>query len=440
MMFPVFSCEVDFIVRKGGEDVDQTLFEEMLCLTKGALERFVYYKLPTREDAEDILQDVYITAFLNIHSLTDEKNFKAWLIRIAQNKCNDYYRSRYRKKNVETDIPINESEALAMSRFGIAESNPVQETLEILGDKERQVLNLYFFEGLPQSVIAKQLGIPVGTVKSRLFKAKQIFKVKYPYPPKSKGDYNMIKLPNVLPEYRITKSDQLPFTVKWEELLGWFLIPKLGEELTWAMYDFPERIRTNVTQMKVIGKASVHGVEGVEIIATGNHANDERHFIAQLTDTHCRTLAESHIENGVKKYYTFLDSDDFLQDWGFGEDNCGNETDLLPKGRIKRNFNDITCDKAPEMIDVVGKYLIEILNKSFDTVCVMVVYSDTGVATEQFIDHNGRTVLWRRFNRDDWAMNRYKQKWSERLPLNERIYINGETYVHWYDCITNYIL
>ena len=60
-------------------------------------------------------------------------------------------------------------------------------------------------------------------------------------------------------------------------------------------------------------------------------------------------------------------------------------------------------------------------------------------ATEQYLDKNGRTVLWRRFNRDDWAFSRYKQKWTEKLPDNERIIINDETYVHWYDCITDYI-
>ena len=63
--------------------------------------------------------------------------------------------------------------------------------------------------------------------------------------------------------------------------------------------------------MKVIGKAEVHGIEGVEISAMQYGAEDyyrtgcidqmERRFVAQLTDTHCRYLAESHVENGVRK-------------------------------------------------------------------------------------------------------------------------------------------
>ena len=63
-----------------------------------------------------------------------------------------------------------------------------------------------------------------------------------------------------------------------------------------------------------------------------------------------------------------------------------------------------------------------------------------GVVSEQFLDQNGRTILWRRFNRDDWAIDHYKKPWSEQLPDNDRITVNGVPYVQWYDCITDYIL
>ena len=48
-------------------------------------------------------------------------------------------------------------------------------------------------------------------------------------------------------------------------------------------------------------------------------------FVAQLTDTHCRILVESHYDGQTKRIYTFLDSDEFLPNWGFGEDNYGNK-------------------------------------------------------------------------------------------------------------------
>jgi len=74
-------------------------------------------------------------------------------------------------------------------------------------------------------------------------------------------------------------------------------------------------------------------------------------------------------------------------------------------------------------------------------VCVMDIETfNDAVASEAYIDKNGRTVLWRRFNRNDWAMKRYGKAWTEMLPDNERILINGETYVHWYDCVSDYIM
>ena len=56
------------------------------------------------------------------------------------------------------------------------EISAVRETLEELGDKDKQILYLYYFRELPQADIAKRLGVPLGTVKSRLYNAKASFK------------------------------------------------------------------------------------------------------------------------------------------------------------------------------------------------------------------------------------------------------------------------
>ena len=93
--------------------------------------------------------------------------------------------------------------------------------MDLLGDKDKQILYLFFWKELPQAEIAKQLDIPVGTVKSRLYTAKQNFKNKYPYyTDVSKGENSMKKLPEFIPEYNIEASSENPFSVKWEELMG----------------------------------------------------------------------------------------------------------------------------------------------------------------------------------------------------------------------------
>ena len=426
-------------------------FEKMLSDVSSGVERFVRYRLPSQADADDVLQEVYLSAYRKFPQLKNKDAFKPWIISIARNKCNDYFRD----KAAQMEISIEElsQQELSAGRLGISVVHTVRETLDRLGDKDKQILYLYFWKELPQTEIAKLLDIPVGTVKSRLHTAKQHFKNKYPYQTqKPKGEPTMQKLPEYIPEYTIERLNAEPFCVRWEELQGWLIVPRVGQKLTWGMYDFPERKRTEYTEMEVIGKAEVHGIEGVEVVAmqfdpadyyrTGALDRVERRFVAQLTDTHSRYLAETHMEDGVRKCYTFLDGEAFLNNWGFGEDNCGNEVDLHPKGLLHREGNYVSGTIPREVVDVVGRYRVTIGGKSYDTVCVMDIecFNDA-VASEQYVDQNGRTVLWRRFNRDDWAIDRFGGKpWSEKFPDNERLTINGETYVHWYDCISDYIL
>ena len=444
--------------------MDKLEFEELYLSCRSALERFVYFKTPSKSDGDDILQEVLISAYKNMSEIKNSDSFKPWILRIAANKCNDFYRNLAKRH----EIPLDEmtDNVVSMSRYGISETQVVRETLRSLADKDKQILFLYYFKNKLQAEIASILNIPVGTVKSRLHTAKQKFKESYPFPPKtqiSKGEKIMQTkktLPDIMPEYKITPSEKAPFDVRCEESPGWFIIPKLGEKITWAMYDFPERTRSEVFDIKVTGRASVHGIEGVEIIAEERntrdaaHKNDDctRNFVAQLTDTHCRFLAESYInKDGVKIYHTFLDGEDF--NMYCGENNCGDEVNRVQKGLIKKNGNIINCvclfiSKDMLLTDIIGRYDVEMNGKTYDTVCFMDINQyNPGVLSEQYIDKNGRTVLWRRFNRNDWKIERYNEHfkcekgklWSEMLPDNEQLTVSGEIYVHWYDCLTDYI-
>ncbi len=419
-----------------------TEFEKLLQESFAPLQRYVNFKVDRKHDAEDIIQDVCLAATEKFETLKSHASFKAWIIGIAKHKCNDYYRKK--AKAPEITLKYIPEKAFSAGRFGIAKHSVVMDTLDELEDKDREILYMYFFKNMSQEDIAKRLSIPIGTVKSRLHYAKQKFKKHYPNHPKSKGDEVMKQIPKLLPEYKIEKSALAPFTVKWEELQGWFIVPRVGEKLTWGTFEMPSRKLTEHTEMKATGKAEIHGIEGVEISVTQCHTNPTdktvRTFVAQLTDTHCRYLAESHIENGVRKLYTFLDTDEFVSNWGFGEDNCGNETTLTEKGVLQRNGNIINGFTGTETLDIVGRYTVTIESKTYDTVCVMDIMSDEeSIAIEQYLDKNGRTILWRRFNKNDWAFNRYGKLWTELLPDNESLIIGDKTYVHWYDCVTDYV-
>lgn len=75
-------------------------FETYLEESRSAVERIVFFRISRREDAEDVLQEVYLTAYRKFDMLMDHLSFKAWIISIARNKCVDYYR----KRAAETEI------------------------------------------------------------------------------------------------------------------------------------------------------------------------------------------------------------------------------------------------------------------------------------------------------------------------------------------------
>lgn len=407
------------------------------------IERFVRFRLPSAADAEDVLQESFFAAFRQFPSLKSEDSFQAWLLGIARYKCNDYFR----KKAKLWEIPIDDvSESrLCYGGCGISETHAAMEALNKLGDREKQILYLYFWEELPQADIAARLGIPLGTVKSRLHTAKQRFRELYPCHQNSmKGEPAMKNLPQSLPDYTITGSSLPPFAVRHEELPGMLIVPRIGEKLSFGMYDLPGRGLSGVYHLEVTGGVELHGIRGVEIDSQyldSDGSKEKNTVFAQLTDSHCRYLGGMTLDkDGLRRITTFLDGDSFSDAYAIGEDNCGFEVDRRPEGHITACDTGLSTDVKDDVSDIVGRFHVSIGGKIYDTVRLIDIQSGGGsyMLCEYYLDQNGRTVLWRRFNRDDWALGRYGKRWTESLPDNERMTVNGEVYVHWYDCITDY--
>ena len=427
-------------------------FEALLEKSRTGVERWVKAHVGNTADAEDILQETYLAAFRGFPELRNPAVFLPWLLGIAKRKTMDWYRAQARQK----EVPVEQMPERADEP---PDDNAVEETLDALPEKDRMMLRLFYREMLSHREISERLHIPEGTVKSRMSMARLHFRNAYPYPPR--GEIKMMQknkygLPKMLPEYTIAWKNEPAFPVDCEEMMGWFIVPKQGEKLSWGMYDLPSRKLDVSYEMEVTGEASVHGLDGVSITAKvlepqaenpdgspmrqavedSTGGQEEWRFIAQEQDGYTRFLAAEHTEDGKRVLTTFLDGKDFMDNWGFGDDNCGSPVHLEPTGKIRRNGSEITTADEKSFIDVAGRCEVTMDGKVFDTVCVMDfgMYVD-GIISEQFLDRSGRTVLWRRFNRDDWAIDSYGKKWSELLPENERLTVNGETYVHWYDCI-----
>lgn len=453
----------------GGKDMDATTFEKMYAECYSAVKRLCYFKLPSENDADDILQEVALTAWTRRESVKSVETFKPWLLQIARNKIIDFYRRRAKGiTQLLDDInEINEAkEIFVVDSYPLEES--IQELVELtLGKLEnpvQQILTLAYLQHVPQAEIARKLGIPLGTVKSRLHSARRQFKKAYPHTQdritKLKGDDGMKELPEFLPYYKIETTDKPLFECKWEEANGYGIVPKLGEKYYGAVYEIPERKMSKtfpVLKASVTGKAIVHGVEGVEIFVENTPVGMENRIVVQLTDSRFRFLSTSFIRDDVRHNLTFLDGDDFLEGWGEGEDNCGRDINIKRKGFITRTGSKIECPdvmnenfdnqgykeklkrKNVYVYDVVDSCTVTLDKKVYETIRVMMITNNDDIAMEIYLDRNGRTVLSRRFNHDNWMTDKNEQRWSEKLPDNERIIINGKLYVHWLDSISNYI-
>ena len=103
-------------------------FEQLLQQHIGPLERFIKFQLSGTGDAEDVLQDVCLTAYQKYHTLRDPEKFKPWILQIARNKCRNYFLAK-----APEQVPLETVEPwLTASRFGPVEA--VHDTLNMLSD------------------------------------------------------------------------------------------------------------------------------------------------------------------------------------------------------------------------------------------------------------------------------------------------------------------
>ena len=128
-------------------------------------------------DAEDVAQEALLKAFRSFRRLRDPQKFSAWLVRIAFRMALDRSRSARRREQRETDWAMPEQRPLPPTTEDLAAASEFQERLERameeLPEKLRLVLLLAAIEGYTLEEIAGMLGVPVGTVKSRLFFARK---------------------------------------------------------------------------------------------------------------------------------------------------------------------------------------------------------------------------------------------------------------------------
>jgi RNA polymerase sigma-70 factor (ECF subfamily) len=144
--------------------------------------RFLFWSLGHREDSLDALQEVLVRVHRAYKDLRDPAAEKHWLYRIATNVARDFRSKRRRAPQLLGDSPVDDAEpalggsgeASPLERLEAAEtSERLQEALASLRPELREALLLHTVTGLKYREIADALGLPIGTVTTRIHEARK---------------------------------------------------------------------------------------------------------------------------------------------------------------------------------------------------------------------------------------------------------------------------
>jgi RNA polymerase sigma-70 factor (ECF subfamily) len=160
----------NIVVRcKGGE---RKAFEELFELYQPRLKYYVRRLHDSCEEIDDILQDIWIMVFRKIRKLNENASFPVWLYRIARNEVFGRFRhsENFAELPDEKEYPQYNDED---NEFSAEDAQKLHNALKKIQPYHREVLTLSFIEQMSYREIAEVVGCNIGTVRSRIFYAKQ---------------------------------------------------------------------------------------------------------------------------------------------------------------------------------------------------------------------------------------------------------------------------
>ena len=161
-------------VVKGPDIIQATQFDQLVADHQTALLRICYIYLKDRALAEDAVQETYLKAYKGMAHFRGECSEKAWLMKIAINTCRDIQRSfwfRHMDRRITPELMVEKSVTPREDDCGLA--------MEImcLPAKLKEILLLYYYQGMTAAEVSQTLGISKVTVSHRLKKAKERLRV-----------------------------------------------------------------------------------------------------------------------------------------------------------------------------------------------------------------------------------------------------------------------
>jgi RNA polymerase sigma-70 factor (ECF subfamily) len=181
MVTALFENTLLLAAREGDNDA----FEQLQARFEGQVRRFVRHLIGSSDAEDDIVQNIFIALYYNLHRIEPIEKFRPYLFRIARNCCYDELRAQGRYDAVPFDEEPDDGWIDYAADCTPAPDDLAHWTLlhvevvaamDRLPEVQRQTLILYAEEGLSYGEIAIALNTNIGTVKSRLFHAKRMLR------------------------------------------------------------------------------------------------------------------------------------------------------------------------------------------------------------------------------------------------------------------------
>lgn len=141
----------------------------LIELYSGLVCHVAYCYVKNRADADDVMQEVFLSLFTYEKSFKDDEHIKAWLVRVTINRCKNLLSSR----RIRTTVPLEEAEGISCEA---KESMDVLAVIMRLKPKYRVALYMYYYEGYSVSEIAKALGEQQSAITTRLSRGRKQLK------------------------------------------------------------------------------------------------------------------------------------------------------------------------------------------------------------------------------------------------------------------------
>lgn len=176
--------EDSVLIRKCLEG-DEKSFEKLLNRYKGPVFSICLRMVRNRDDAEDISQDVFIRVFNMLDRYNPSFPFSSWLFRITSNLCIDFLRKNKRTV-LSIDSPVEGKDGEMLRQFESNEQGPekrmelkekmeyLEQSIGTLPERYRIIVIMRHQEHLSYEQISEMLGIPLGTVKARIHRARKM--------------------------------------------------------------------------------------------------------------------------------------------------------------------------------------------------------------------------------------------------------------------------